>query len=50
MTVSRAHVEALEDGTKVKLGVWLTNTKTRRTGLGEAQLAALADLGLEWAG
>jgi hypothetical protein len=29
--------------------VWLANTKSRQAGLSEAQLAAPADLGLEWA-
>lgn len=44
MKVPRAHVERLEDGNEVKLGVFLSNGKRRR-----AKLAALADLGLEWA-
>jgi hypothetical protein len=48
-TVPRTHVETLDDGTDVRLGIWLTNTKSRRAGLGAAPLAALADLGLEWA-
>ncbi|MGA5291659.1 MULTISPECIES: helicase associated domain-containing protein [Streptomyces] len=44
--VPRTHVERLEDGTEVKLGVFLSNTKSRR-----AKLTAdkLADLGLDWA-
>jgi hypothetical protein len=33
----------------VKLGVWLTNTKTRRAKLTADKLAALAALGLDWA-
>ncbi|WP_442812649.1 hypothetical protein [Streptomyces sp. NBC_01210] len=49
MTVPRAHVERLEDGTEVKLGVFLSNTKTRRAKLTSDKLAALAALGLEWA-
>ncbi|MFF4450826.1 helicase associated domain-containing protein [Streptomyces sp. NPDC001502] len=32
----------------VKLGVWLSNTKSRRTKLSAEQLAQLAELGLEW--
>ncbi|GAA4886987.1 hypothetical protein GCM10023237_00040 [Streptomyces coeruleoprunus] len=48
-TVPRAHVETLPDGTEVKLGVWLTNTKTRRTKLTAEKKAVLAKLGLEWA-
>ncbi|MFE6838587.1 helicase associated domain-containing protein [Streptomyces sp. NPDC057705] len=52
LTVPRAHVEAITiDGQEqaVKLGVWLTNTKTRRAKLTPDQLAALAALGLPWA-
>ncbi|CAL9327617.1 hypothetical protein SUDANB15_00002 [Streptomyces sp. enrichment culture] len=33
----------------VKLGVWVSNTKSRRDRLDADQLAALATLGLEWA-
>ncbi|MEU6818574.1 Helicase associated domain protein [Streptomyces sp. NPDC046860] len=47
--VSRAHTEILEDGTSVRLGVWLSNIKSRRAGLGREQLERLAGLGLEWA-
>ncbi|WP_376411443.1 MULTISPECIES: hypothetical protein [unclassified Streptomyces] len=49
MTVPRAHVERLEDGTKVKLGVFLSSSKSRRGKLTADRLAALAALGLEWA-
>lgn len=49
VTVSRGHVERLEDGTEVKLGVFLSNSKTRRAKLTADKLAALAGLGLEWA-
>lgn len=49
LTVPRGHVEALPDGTEVRLGVWLTNTKTRRAKLTDDKLTALATLGLEWA-
>ncbi|MET7978729.1 Helicase associated domain protein [Streptomyces mirabilis] len=49
VTVPRGHVEALPDGTEVKLGVFLSNTKTRRAKLTPDKLAALAALGLEWA-
>lgn len=49
MTVPRGHVEALPDGSEVKLGVFLSNTKTRRAKLATDKLAALAGLGLEWA-
>ncbi|MGA5606170.1 Helicase associated domain protein [Streptomyces griseoincarnatus] len=47
--VSRSHVEVLPDGTEVKLGVFLSNTKSRRGKLTADKLQALADLGLEWA-
>ncbi|WP_301129013.1 DEAD/DEAH box helicase [Streptomyces cacaoi] len=47
--VPRAHVERLEDGTEVKLGVFLSNSKSRRAKLTADKLAALANLGLEWA-
>lgn len=33
----------------VKLGVWISNTKSRRDRLDAAQLAALAELGIDWA-
>ncbi|MFD5872156.1 helicase associated domain-containing protein [Streptomyces sp. NPDC060322] len=46
--VPRAHVERLEDGSEVKLGVFLSN-KSRRDKLTADKLQALAALGLEWA-
>ncbi|MFJ5851163.1 helicase associated domain-containing protein [Streptomyces sp. NPDC092903] len=49
VTVPRGHVEALPDGSEVKLGVFLSNSKTRRAKLTVDKLAALAGLGLEWA-
>ncbi|MFF6794382.1 Helicase associated domain protein [Streptomyces filamentosus] len=49
LTVPRGHVEALAGGVEVKLGVWLSNTKSRRAGLAPERRAALAGLGLEWA-
>ncbi|WP_406053436.1 hypothetical protein OG462_44870 [Streptomyces sp. NBC_01077] len=45
--VSRAHTEQLEDGTEVKLGVFLS--KSRRAKLTPDKLGALAALGLAWA-
>ncbi|WP_432038637.1 Helicase associated domain protein [Streptomyces cucumeris] len=48
-TVSRSHVEVLPDGAEVKLGVFLSNTKSRRGKLTADKLQALADLGLAWA-
>lgn len=47
--VPRGHVERLEDGTEVRLGVWIMNQKGRRSKLTVEKLAALAALGLEWA-
>ncbi|WP_314254249.1 helicase associated domain-containing protein [Streptomyces sp. DSM 40907] len=52
LAVPRGHVETVAvDGQEhaVKLGVWLSNTKSRRTKLSAEQLAQLAELGLEWA-
>ncbi|MFD5557776.1 Helicase associated domain protein [Streptomyces sp. NPDC127068] len=49
VTVPRAHVEVLPDGTEIKLGVFLSNSKSRRGKLTVDRLAALAGLGLEWA-
>ena len=56
--VPRGHVEVLEggagdssgDGTvEVKLGIWISNTKTRRANFTPDKLAQLAELGLHWA-
>ncbi|MDH6710079.1 MULTISPECIES: hypothetical protein [unclassified Kitasatospora] len=49
----RSRVEEIPDscgkGTvKVKLGVWLSNTTSRRAKLAEARLDQLAELGLDW--
>ncbi|MFF5860751.1 Helicase associated domain protein [Streptomyces sp. NPDC012751] len=48
-----AVVEVAVDGeaepVPVKLGVWLSNTKSRRDRLDAEQLAALAELGMDWA-
>lgn len=49
VTVPRGHVEVLPDGTEVKLGVFLSNSKSRRAKLTVDKLATLAALGLEWA-
>ncbi|MGW1140552.1 Helicase associated domain protein [Streptomyces zhihengii] len=49
VTVPRGHVEVMPDGTEVKLGIFLSNSKTRRAKLTADKLAALAALGLEWA-
>ncbi|WP_237409452.1 helicase associated domain-containing protein [Streptomyces sp. M2CJ-2] len=52
--VPRGHSEQIPvDGetepVTVKLGVWVSNTKTRRHKLTQEQRAALAELGVEWA-
>jgi hypothetical protein len=39
----------LPDGTEVKLGAFLNNSKSRRGKPGTDKLAALAALGLDWA-
>ncbi|MFD8148870.1 Helicase associated domain protein [Streptomyces sp. NPDC059708] len=51
--VPRAHgeeitVEGEAEPIVIKLGVWVTNTKTRRNKLNADQLAALAKLGVDW--
>ncbi|MFE7762852.1 Helicase associated domain protein [Streptomyces sp. NPDC057438] len=47
--VPRKAVETLPDGTETKLGIWYSNTKTRRDKLTQEQLNALRELGVEWA-
>lgn len=47
--ISRSHVEVLPEGTEVRLGVFLSNVKSRRATLTTDKLQALADLGLNWA-
>jgi len=42
-----SHVEALPDGIEVKLGVFLSNNKTRRSDVTADKLITLASLGLE---
>ncbi|MFJ6752072.1 helicase associated domain-containing protein [Streptomyces sp. NPDC091266] len=52
VTVPRAHVETVvvdDQEHTVKLGVFLSNTKTRRAKLTPDRLQRLANLGLEWA-
>ncbi|MFE3762500.1 helicase associated domain-containing protein [Streptomyces sp. NPDC059104] len=46
----RSHVEYLPDEGEHRTGVWLANQKQRRDRLDAAQLAALAGLGVDWAG
>jgi superfamily II DNA or RNA helicase len=47
--VPRGHTEHLQDGTPVRLGIWLSNLKNRRDRLDDQQLAALTELGYDWA-
>ncbi|WP_237518117.1 helicase associated domain-containing protein [Streptomyces sp. SID4982] len=52
--VPRSHSEEITVGSEaasvtVKLGVWVSNTKTRRGKLSAEQLEALRELGVEWA-
>ena len=50
--IPRQHTEHITlDGQEhaVRLGVWISNAKTRREKLAEDQRAALADLGVDWA-
>lgn len=55
VTVARKHTETLRpaeaggEEVAVRLGVWLSNTKTRRAKLTPEQHAVLAGLGLDWA-
>ncbi|SEB60054.1 hypothetical protein SAMN05216482_0136 [Streptomyces sp. PAN_FS17] len=52
LTVPRGHTETIViDGQEhaIKLGVFLSNTKTRRAKLTTDKLTALAALGLDWA-
>ncbi|MDX3540280.1 helicase associated domain-containing protein [Streptomyces sp. MB09-01] len=45
----RAVVEVLPDGTEHRTGIWISNQKARRDKLDQAQRAALAELGVDWA-
>jgi hypothetical protein len=52
--VPRGHSEEITvdgeaDPVIVKLGVWVSNTKSRRDRLAAEQLEALRELGVEWA-
>ncbi len=51
--VPRGHSEQITvngEPVTVKLGVWVSNTKSRRDKLSAEQLAALAELDVDWAG
>ncbi|MGW7142485.1 Helicase associated domain protein [Streptomyces xanthophaeus] len=45
----RGHVELLPGGGEHRTGVWIVNQKQRRDRLAPWQLAALAELGVDWA-
>ncbi|MDQ1013559.1 hypothetical protein QFZ43_008964 [Streptomyces afghaniensis] len=47
--VGRAHIEELPDGSAIRLGVFLSNQKSRRDRLDATQRSALAELGYAWA-
>ncbi|WP_329224093.1 helicase associated domain-containing protein [Streptomyces canus] len=49
LKVPRGHTERLEDGTEVRLGVWVMNQKGRREKLTADKLQQLSALGLDWA-
>ncbi|MFI7274518.1 Helicase associated domain protein [Streptomyces sp. NPDC049879] len=49
LAVPRGHAEVLPDGTEIRLGVFLSNSKSRRGKLTAGKLQQLAALGLEWA-
>ncbi|MET8615884.1 DEAD/DEAH box helicase [Streptomyces misionensis] len=49
-TVVEITVDGETELVPVRLGVWLSNTKSRREKLTQEQRAALAALGMEWAG
>ncbi|MFF0059427.1 Helicase associated domain protein [Streptomyces microflavus] len=48
-TVIEITVDGETEPVPVKLGVWISNTKSRRDRLNADQLAALANLGMDWA-
>jgi hypothetical protein len=52
--VPRGHSETITVDSEaepvvIRLGVWISNTKSRRDRLDADQLAALAKLGMDWA-
>ncbi|MEU9898616.1 Helicase associated domain protein [Streptomyces phaeochromogenes] len=48
LNVPRKHLEHMEDGTEVKLGGWLDNTRRRATKLAPERRAELDELGMRW--
>ncbi len=47
--VVKITVEGEAEPVPVRLGVWISNTKTRRDKLSAQQLEALRELGMQWA-
>ncbi|WP_234048665.1 helicase associated domain-containing protein [Streptomyces liliifuscus] len=48
LNAGRKHVERMEDGTEVKLGGWLDNTRRRATKITPERRAELDELGMRW--
>ncbi|MEU4181012.1 helicase associated domain-containing protein, partial [Streptomyces sp. NPDC026589] len=48
VVVPRTHIEETPHG-PVRLGTWISNTRTRREKLNTAQREQLAALGIDWA-
>lgn len=48
LNAGRKHVEQMEDGTEVKLGGWLDNTRRRATKLTPERRAELDEFGMRW--
>ncbi|WP_398869556.1 helicase associated domain-containing protein [Streptomyces cyaneofuscatus] len=48
-TVVQVAVDGEAEPVPVRLGVWISNTKSRRDRLNADQLALLAELGMDWA-
>lgn len=48
LTVPRKHVEQMDDGTEIKLGGWLDNTRRRADKLTPERRAELDELGMRW--
>ncbi|MER6450826.1 DEAD/DEAH box helicase [Streptomyces venezuelae] len=47
LNIPRQHVEAL-NGVEIKLGVWISNQRSRRTRLSPERISALDGLGMRW--
>ncbi|MFC8929763.1 Helicase associated domain protein [Streptomyces albidoflavus] len=47
LNVPRRHIE-ITDGAEIKLGIWISNQRSRRTGLHPQRIDALNALGMRW--